>query len=397
MTGELEVHVVKVRLAEREPLDAGARLHGRPGNSVQLPDSFQAAPLDGYAHGAARLVGHDSEGAEGCGQPDDVGVRGGDQVELRLPGPCLEFGWRSGGDDPSSFPPVIAAPGPSSPSCQLAAGALLALIYARPIALPYSYEVRIAYPYAVCVATEHDHRPIWALPQPAGRKPRYTREQIVGAALRIADQEGFDAVTMKRIAAELGAATMTLYYYVRNKSDIVALMQDAILADILVPDGCLRGGWRDAITAIARRTRDVLMAHPWSLASLNEAQFGPNAMRHFEQSLAAVAGTRLALPARFELIAAVDDYVSGNALHAVESLTRAKIAEEDPAMVAAAVAYGIARLQTGDFPQLSAIAAGSAQTAEPPGPPMTEAALTGQFERGLQALLDGLAARMNIS
>jgi len=52
-------------------------------------------------------------------------------------------------------------------------------------------------------------------------------------------------------------------------------------------------------------------------------------------------------------------------------------------MVAAAVAYGIARLQTGDFPELSAIAAGSVQAAETPGPPMTETALTSQFERGL--------------
>ena len=120
-------------------------------------------------------------------------------------------------------------------------------------------------------------------------------------------------------------------------------------------------------------------------------------MRHFEQSLAAVAGTGLALPARFELIAAVDDYVSGNSLHAVESLARARLAEEDPAMAAAAVAYGITRLQTGDFPQLSAIAAASGQAAEPPGPPMTEAALTSQFEHGLQALLDGLAVHMNIS
>ena len=249
------------------------------------------------------------------------------------------------------------------------------------------------------MATEHDHRPIWALPEPADRKPRYTREQIAGAALRIADQEGFSAVTMKRIAAELGAATMTLYYYVRNKSDIVALMQDAILADVLVPDECLRGTWREAITAITRRTRDVLMAHPWSLASLNDAQFGPNALRHFEQSLAAVAGTGLPVPARFELIAATDDYVSGNALHAVESLARARIAAHDPAMVAAAVAYGTALVRAGDFPQLTAIYAESTSTqgGEPAGPPMTEATLTSQFERGLQALLDGLAARMNIS
>src|ERR1022692_1757570 len=174
---------------------------------------------------------------------------------------------------------------------------------------------------------------------------------------------------MKRIAAELGGGTMTLYYYVRNKTDIVALMQDAILADVLIADASLPAHWRDAIAAIARRTRQVLMAHPWSMTSLNDAQFGPNAMRHFEQSLAAVAGTGLPVPARFELLATVDGYVFGNAL-----------------------------LQTGNFPQLSAIYAESttAQATESAGPPMTEAALNSQFERGLQALLDGLAARMNI-
>ena len=247
------------------------------------------------------------------------------------------------------------------------------------------------------MATDDDHRTIWAIPAPADRKPRYTRKQIADAALRIADQDGFDAVTMKRIAAELGAGTMTLYYYVRNKTDIVALMHDAILGDALVPDAELSGGWRDAIAAIARRTRQVLMAHPWSLASLTEAQFGPNAMRHFEQSLAAVATTGLATPAKFELIATVDDYVSGNAMHAVEALSRAKAAEADPAMVAEAVSWGIAQLQSGDFPQLTAIYAQSAETGETAAPPMTEAALTGQFERGLQALLDGIATRMNIS
>jgi AcrR family transcriptional regulator len=246
------------------------------------------------------------------------------------------------------------------------------------------------------VATEHDHRTIWALPAPADRKPRYTREQIAGAALRIADDEGFDAATMKRIAAELGAGTMTLYYYVRNKTDVVALMQDAILAEALVPDDDLRGSWRQATAAIARRSRQVLMAHPWSLSSLDEAQFGPNAMRHFEQSLAAAASTGLAAPARLELIAAVDDYVAGNAMHAIEALTRAKLAEADPDMVAAAVSYGIALLESGDFPQLSAMYTESAESGEPVGPAMTEAALASQFERGLQALLDGLAERMNL-
>src|SRR5207248_5001026 len=100
----------------------------------------------------------------------------------------------------------------------------------------------------------------------------HSGEQIARAAVRIADAQGFEAVTMKRIAAELGAATMTLYYYVRGKADVVALMQDAVLAEILVPGDELPAGWRDATAAIARRTRQVLMAHPWSLSSLDDAQ-----------------------------------------------------------------------------------------------------------------------------
>jgi AcrR family transcriptional regulator len=248
------------------------------------------------------------------------------------------------------------------------------------------------------MATGNDSRPIWAVPEPADRKPRYTREQIAAAALRIADAEGFDAVTMKRIAAELGAGTMTLYYYVRTKADIVALMQDAILADILIPDDDFPPDWRAAMTAVARHTRQVLMAHPWSLSSLDEAQFGPNAMRHFEQSLAATSGAGLPATARLELIAAVDDYVAGNALHSVEALTRARIAEEDPEMVAGAIAYGLALTETEDFPQLQALyrKSASGQGDEPATPPMTEEALASQFERGLQALLGGLAVEMNI-
>jgi len=66
-------------------------------------------------------------------------------------------------------------------------------------------------------------------------------------------------------------------------------------------------------------------------------------------------------------------------------------------MVAAAVAYGTALVRAGDFPSAKRDLRGSAQAAEPAGPPMTEAALTSQFKRGLQALLDGLAARMDIS
>ena len=238
---------------------------------------------------------------------------------------------------------------------------------------------------------------IWLRPEPHTRRPRLSREQITVIALRIADAEGFAAVTMKRIAAGLGVGTMTLYYYVRTKADVVALMQDAILADLLVPGEDLPPGWRAAVAVIARRTRDVLLAHPWSLSSLNDAQFGPNAMRHIEQSLAALDDLDLDPAAKLSWWGIVDNFVFGNALHTAESLARAAQARAHPALVADAITFGEQQLATGQFPRLAALyqqrsAPDRAAVDDPGGtsPPITDA-LTAQFERGLAALLDGLA------
>ncbi|WP_433174827.1 TetR/AcrR family transcriptional regulator [Actinoallomurus sp. CA-150999] len=240
-----------------------------------------------------------------------------------------------------------------------------------------------------------EHMPIWARPQPAGRKPRFTREQIAESALRIADTEGFEAVTMKRIAAEVGAGTMTLYYYVRNKADIVALMQDAILADLLVPDTELHVGWRAATIAIARRTREALLAHPWSPSVFTSAAFGPNALRHMEQNLATLADTHLTAQAKLEFIAAVDAYVLGASLHAVESLSRANQAKSNPDATAAIVEYSRKLLRSGEFPHLNALTE-HPDDPESAAPAMTDDTLADQFERGLAALLDGLATALKL-
>src|SRR5262245_11406058 len=67
---------------------------------------------------------------------------------------------------------------------------------------------------------------IWFRQEPASRRPAHTRADIARAALEIADTQGFDAVSMRRVAERLGAGTMTLYHYVRNKEELVALMSD---------------------------------------------------------------------------------------------------------------------------------------------------------------------------
>jgi AcrR family transcriptional regulator len=241
---------------------------------------------------------------------------------------------------------------------------------------------------------------IWLRPEPAGRKPRYTREQIARTALAIADTEGFEAVTMKRIGSELGSATMTLYYYVRSKADIVALMHDAILEDLLVPAGELSEDWREATAEISRRTRNTLIAHPWSLASLNDAQFGPNALRHYEQSLAALRHTNLSTAQKITLTAILDDYVVGSALHTVEALQRAHTAQQNPAVASEAMAFGRALLTTGEFPELAALATKMSEHSTgdaADGPALDRDKLNVQFEAGMNALLAGLSQSMKIA
>lgn len=241
---------------------------------------------------------------------------------------------------------------------------------------------------------------IWLRPEPNERQPRFSREQITDTAIQVADAEGFGAVTMKRVATELGAGTMTLYYYVRTKADLVALMQDTILADLLIPDDELPSDWREAVTVIARRTRDALLAHPWSIALLNDAQFGPNAMRHIEQSLAALDPLDLDMSAKLSLWGIVDDYVFGSALHTIETRTRTAEGQHNPQLLADALAFGQQQLATGQFPRLTALYEQQQSGADDPTPRdsnemstrTTADPLASQFEHGLVALLDGLAS-----
>jgi len=245
-----------------------------------------------------------------------------------------------------------------------------------------------------------DELNIWERPEPGERRARLTRGAIAQAALRLADREGFAAVSMRRLAAELGTGTMTLYRYVRTKDELLALMDDALMAESLAPPEELAADWRAALSAVARGTRAALLRHPWALSAMSATVPGPNAWRHFEQSLAALAGTGLDAAHKFELLSLVDDYVFGNALHAAEAAVRLAIAAKDPGFVQAQVTSGLERLRGGDFPHMAALlgvgGAAAPPPAETPGPVLDEQRLAEQFERGLGALLDGAARLMGL-
>jgi AcrR family transcriptional regulator len=229
--------------------------------------------------------------------------------------------------------------------------------------------------------------PIWARPEPGTRQPRHTRQRIAETALAIADTEGIQAVSMRRVAGELGAGTMTLYHYVRSKQDLVALMEDAVMGELLVPEGELPSGWREALTAVARRTRATFIRHPWAVSGMRGAGMSPHALRHFEQSLAAVADTGLDAADRLDLIAMVDDYVAGFVL---KSDLEPGLESVPAAALEAVAAYLDEQLRTGNYPHVQALLGDGDRFAALAG---LAAAASGQerFERGLARLLDGVA------
>jgi AcrR family transcriptional regulator len=233
--------------------------------------------------------------------------------------------------------------------------------------------------------------PIWARPEPAGRRPRFSRDQIAAAALAIADTEGFEAVSMRKIAAALGAGTMSLYRYIATKADVMTLLDDALLGEALVPEGEMPDDWRDALMLVARQTRATLVRHPWAVHALyapgrvQNEQAGPNGLRHFEQSLAALDGAPLDAHAKADLLATLDDYVIGHALQAGQLITRFRDSRATPA--SAIEEFVAPQLASGDYPRVRDLLTGPAARSL-----IDPDRLEERFERGLRLLVDGFAA-----
>jgi AcrR family transcriptional regulator len=191
---------------------------------------------------------------------------------------------------------------------------------------------------------------------------------IAAAALAIADAEGFAAVSMRRIAQELGVGTMSLYYYAKSKAELISAMDDALMAEVLVPT--LPEDWREALTAIALRTRDVFVRHPWALSSMQSAPPGANAMLHMEQCLAALAKTSMTTEEKLTLLALVDDFVFGYALRETAG---------DPVVDIDAAKK---RLATGAFPELTKAFGKELKLSIP-----------NRFDLGLEAIFDKFSER----
>lgn len=139
---------------------------------------------------------------------------------------------------------------------------------------------------------------------------------IVAAGIRIADAEGLDAVSIRRVAAELSGRPMSIYSFVDSKQRLVELMVDTVMGDIVLDP--IPEDWRAAARAIAERTLEVGARHPWLVdGTVRTRPTGVNARRHGRQSLEAFAGFGLPGERLRPLLLAVDAYTIGFAVAAV--------------------------------------------------------------------------------
>lgn len=97
---------------------------------------------------------------------------------------------------------------------------------------------------------------------PNGERAPLTRERILRVALRLADADGIDALTMRKLGLELGVEAMSLYHHLANKDDLVGGMFELVMEEMaLPPSGC---DWKTALRACAISAHDVLRLHPWA-------------------------------------------------------------------------------------------------------------------------------------
>ncbi|MYQ49351.1 TetR family transcriptional regulator [Streptomyces sp. SID4985] len=221
---------------------------------------------------------------------------------------------------------------------------------------------------------------VWERPEPPNRPvpTPLSRERIVGTAIRLADADGLEAVSLRKVAAALGVGPMRLYGYIDSKEELLDLMVDALYAEIR-PAG---DGWRDMLRSLAETTRQAAHEHEW-LADLlgGRPQLGPHALANGETVVAALGD--LDMDAVMPVVAAVNAYVIGAVRREIAERRAERATGMDEKHWQAALGpYLMRTFATGRFPALSTVVRDAAHL---------DADHT--FRLGLDCLLDGIEAR----
>lgn len=225
----------------------------------------------------------------------------------------------------------------------------------------------------------------WGVRGPAakGPKPALGLERILAVAVAVADAEGIDAVSMNRLAKELGSAPMSIYRHLDSKEELLGLMVDTSLGDS--PAAKADAGWRQRLRRFAGAFRDRGFEHPWSMRlPIVGPPLTPNAVAWFDHGLATLVATGLEETEKASVVLLLTGYVRNHVM---------LMGELGPFLGGnfgpdAAMRNYVANLRGLDvparFPALGRVVdAGVFDRADPP---------EAEFEFGLERILDGVEA-----
>jgi AcrR family transcriptional regulator len=227
--------------------------------------------------------------------------------------------------------------------------------------------------------------------QPPRRDRGLSRAEIVRTAIAVADAEGPDAISMRRIARELGAGVMSLYWHVGSKEELLDLMLESIEAEIDVPERS--GDWRADLGAFAHRSRAAMSRHLWAAEFIgSRPPTGPNDAGNLERLLGlldGLAGARLTM----DIFGAVATYVMGAVMREAQETrfqrdqerAMAGLGEEE--IQAERERYRKWFEASGRYPRIVRMM----ESGVDPDDPATR---DERFQFGLDCVLDGIAARL---
>ncbi|WP_435738162.1 TetR/AcrR family transcriptional regulator C-terminal domain-containing protein [Cellulosimicrobium sp. PMB13] len=163
---------------------------------------------------------------------------------------------------------------------------------------------------------------LWDPPTPGtrGRKPRLTLDDVVRAGIGVAQEGGLDALSMRRVATELGVGAMSLYTYVPGRTELVDLMIDRAYGELDLP--VAGAPWRSALAQYAHETWSLYLRHPWILqTNMYRAPLAPHVLDAQEAGLRTIVDTGLSELQVVDTLALVDNYVQGLARSTIAETT----------------------------------------------------------------------------
>jgi AcrR family transcriptional regulator len=238
-------------------------------------------------------------------------------------------------------------------------------------------------------ASDRSYPSVWARPRRKER-PSLTREQIVAEALRLLDGDGIEALSMRKLAAGLGAGATSLYWHVANRDELIELVIDEIYGELDLPEVGAAQDWRAASRRFARSIRSATLRHPWMVSVLDHlvaAYLGPNLTEASERMLAVYEAAGFDLPEAERVLNALSSFVIGSAM--AEAAWHTWLARHGQTQQDwMDDALRMADQATQDHERLRTVAAGYA--GKDPQQAMDE-----DFDYGLERMLDGLGARLD--